>query len=372
MNVVFFTDTYEPQINGVVTSIKNFSSGLKEANHNVYIACPGSPKHEFGRNVYKYPSLGFWGYSGYRIAIPKRLKMKDKIDIVHVHTPATMGLVGMLYSKYHKRPCIGTFHTVIPEYVSCIMKGLERKAKIREITKRILWKYVIWFYNKCDAVIVPSPSIKKMLRRHGLKRDIYVIPTGMETDKRRGNRKELRKKYGFGPEDKIILHVGRLSKEKNIFFILDSIKKIKYDKLIITSDGPVKKALERHAKKNKIPNVIFTGFVPKRHLQDLYSISDVLVFASRSETQALILLEAVFNNLPVVVLSSPVLRDFVIENKIGITSSNRNFGHAVEKVLGNDTLRERFKMNCKPARKKYSIESTTAPLIRLYSKLSHH
>jgi 1,2-diacylglycerol 3-alpha-glucosyltransferase len=350
MKIAFFTDTYEPQINGVVTSINRFVRELRRRGHKVYIFSPSSPGTRHDRFVKTFRSIPFNRYPGYRIGFPLT-GLKEKFDIIHVHTPATIGLCGALLARHYKLPLVGTYHTLLPEYTHYLVKG-----SMEKITKKALWKYTSLFYNKCDCVIAPSDETRKELKKHGIK-NVKVIPTGISLKgkpvKHRG---------------KTILHVGRLCKEKNIQFIMEALKNLLVGdtRLVITSDGPYKDDLMKLAKKLKIENnVVFTGYLSEKELGRLYARSDLFVMASKSETQGIVLTEAMAFSLPVVVLDSPVTGNFVRQNKIGLVAGSKNFASCVKKLL------QGRKKNVKYP-KEYDIKKCTDRLMEIYKMVKNH
>ncbi len=348
MKIAFFTDTYEPQVNGVVTSIKSFAKELRRRGHTVYIFSPSSPGARHDKFVKTFKSIPFSRYPGYRIGVPVA-GLKEKFDVIHVHTPATVGLYGALLARHYKLPLVGTYHTLLPEYTHYLVKG-----GIEKITKKALWKYTSLFYNKCDCVIAPSEETKKELIKHGI-RQVKVIPTGISLKGRPVKHK-----------GRTILHVGRLCKEKNIQFIMKALKNILNGdtKLVITSDGPYKEELMKLAKKLKIEkNVTFTGYLSKKELAKVYARSDLFVMASLSETQGIVLTEAMAFSLPVVVLDSPVTGNFVRQNKIGLVAGRKNFASCVKKLLNCRKKLRKIALN------EYSIKRCTDKLLDIYKRI---
>ena len=364
MRIAFFTDTYEPQKNGVVTSINFFAEALRRRGHRVKIFSPAVPGYHNGK-VRSLRSIEFPRYPGYRIALPflKPSEVK-KFDVVHVHTPATLGVLGIVLAKYYKIPVVGTFHTLLPEFAHYL--ALPHTEKL---TKRALWKYSSIFYSKCDTAIAPTKFISQVLRKHGVKK-VVVVPTGIRMKRHKKHKNYLRKKYGFEKGDKIILHVGRISKEKNIQFIIKSLRRMLRGniKLVIASDGPYRKRLEKISGKNR--NIIFTGFINKRQLNDYYSLADVFVAASKSETQGLTLLEAAAHGLPIVAYDSPVTSEFLKESKSGYIAKS-DFTKKVGIVLNRPDVARKFRNNAMNAVKKYSTETCVNELLGVYKSLIH-
>lgn len=373
MKIAFFTDTYEPQINGVVTAINLFAKHLRKQGHGVHIFYPSADKKPAGGNYHKFVSMGFRNYPGYRIAIPYALmfdkEFKDvKFDVVHVHTPAVIGVAGLLLAKLYHKPVVGSFHTLIPEYSHYFLGSLQNIKPFKRLAKMLLWKYTAMFYNKCDIVVVPSEQMKKTLIRYRIKRDVVVIPTGVEAVRTGKSKAALRKKYGFAAKDRIILHVGRLDREKNIKAVLKALNGIKdrNAKMVITSDGPYRGWLENEAKKMGISNrIIFTGFIGEKTLNDYYNMSDVFVMASKTETQGLVLAEAAAHGLPIVALNSPVIAEFVKKNNAGIVSDEKRFSESIQRAFSS---KNKFARN--NAMKNYNIEKCTKDLIEVYSKIT--
>ena len=189
MRIVFFTDTYKPQINGVVRSIEDTREVLTRNGHEVFIVCPRVKGYRFGKNVFCCRSFEFKPYPEYRAAIPSRRLIKwvkeIKPDIIHVHTPATIGVTGLAISRMLSIPAIATYHTLIDEYFKIYFTSKTNRIKlVRDLlVPKLVKRYTKIFYNKFLAIIVPSSAIKKILKDAGVKRAIFVIPSGVDTKK---------------------------------------------------------------------------------------------------------------------------------------------------------------------------------------------
>lgn len=353
MKIAFFTDTYRPQVNGVVSSLNAFAKELRRKN-TIYVFSPSGMGE---RHCYPSPSVPFPGYSGYRIGLPYNFIGKKFVtpDIVHVHSPFTMGMAGMALAKRKKIPVVGTFHTMFPDYMHYIVPGLLLRGPLHGMAKKLAWAFLRAFYNRCDAVIAPSKDVARILAKHGIK-NARVIPTGMDFTER-AYVKGMKRKLGI--TGKLILHVGRVTKEKRIGFLMNALSRAGAT-LVVASDGPLRKELEKKAEKN----VIFTGYLPDEALRGLYREADAFVMASRSETQGLVLLEAASHGVPCVVLDAPVISDFVRENRIGAVATEKGFANAVKNTLkkGKCTDTRRLK-------RKYDIRKCAAELERVYREL---
>src|SRR3989344_856797 len=367
MRIAFFTDTYKPQINGVVRSIDLFARELRK-RHSVYMLSPSKTGDKFS---YGFSYIEFRNYPGYRIALPHsivydNLFSKVRFDIVHVHSPFTTGLAGIMFARRRKIPVVGTFHTLFPEYLHYLVtsRRLMEVKWIKSYLKKMSWSYLRSFYNKCNAVIAPTREIKRVLEKNR-HQDVHVLPTGIETAAKSYDR-NVKKKFGLAR--KIILHVGRVTEEKNIGQIMSMLTSVlaKGDAaLVVASDGPYRKALEQKALELGIAeNVIFTGYLKEEELQGFYHAADVFVMASETETQGIVLLEAAFAGLPCVVMEAPVVGDFVRENKIGSVATKKTFAPAVAKYLRNRT-----RLSTSAIKKKYDIKTSAEKLESLYAEV---
>ncbi|HLD85468.1 MAG TPA: glycosyltransferase [archaeon] len=376
MKIAMFTDAYRPQINGVVTSIENFSTELRKMGHDVVIFAPKSVQNtKDDLYTYRFSSVPFRAYKEYRIAVPYQIVTDTKIpkdfDIVHVHSPFSLGFLGLRFAKHYGIPSVGSFHTLFPEYPHYAVGRLSRLKEIRHAFRRVTWTYLSRFYNQCSAVISPSETMTKEITLHGIK-NIFTVPNGVKQRKIYGSKKSIRKSYGFANDDKIMLHVGRITKEKNIDFIIktlsESLKNNANYKLIIASDGPYRKSIEELAEKlNLKGNVIFTGYLDDKKLEDYYSLADVFLMASRSETQGLVLVEAAMAMLPSVVLDAPVIGDFVKENGTGIAAKEADFATAVDAMIKQKP--RNIEKKCIAAAKKYEIQRCARQLLKVYESV---
>ncbi|MBI2971372.1 MAG: glycosyltransferase [Candidatus Aenigmarchaeota archaeon] len=349
LKVAFFTDTYTPQINGVVSSIQLFRRHLA-ADVEVF-----SPDRFF--------SVRFPPYPEYKVSFPLSFASTcfRTFSIIHVHTPATAGIAGLIAAKRNRIPVVGSYHTLLPAYVHYVTGN----GMLQSVLRWCVWNYTKWFYNSCDAVIVPSEETRSVLERQGI-RNITVVPTGIEP---RGRIPRARRRFGIHANDKVVLHVGRLSKEKNIELVIDAVRQLRDRriKLIIASDGPYRERLEEHAA--GMENVLFTGYLSQDDLEKLYAAADVFVLASETETQGIVLLEAASFALPVVVLDTPVLASFVRAYGTGIVARRSEFGERIRRAVYDKRLRKRLRRNAARAVRLHSMDRMSRKLLGVYTTL---
>jgi len=360
MKIAYFTDTYEPQINGVVTSIKLSAENLRKSGHEVYIFCPSGSK----KDKYTYPifSKKFKNYPEYRVSLPsfsliKKIK-EIKPNVIHIHTPATIGIAGLIVAKLFNIPIIITYHTLLKDYMSYITSD--------NSGSQFIDMYTSWFFNRSSTIIAPSSPIKKILRKNGIKKPIKVLPTPMDANIVEKKSRKKNKKL-------TILHVGRLCKEKRIEIVLSAFKDIlkKTDsKLIITSSGPDEKRLKNLTKKLNISgNVKFTGYLPIKKLKKLYSTADIFVSASDTETQGLVILEAMSNGCPVIARNALGFKDIIRDGKNGLLFNNKD--ELSEKIIllsKNKKLRNKLIKEGLRTADKFNSENYIKKIEKLYNE----
>lgn len=375
MKIVFFTDTYKPQINGVVRAITDSEEILRKKGHKVYIVCPRVRGYKFPKHVFTCRAFDFKPYPEYKAAIPSRrlIKWIKKIqpDIIHVHTPASIGVSGLAIAKLLSIPTVTTYHTLIDEYfkIYFISQNIRKNIATDLLISKLVKKYTKIFYNKFDSVIVPSTAIKKILLDAGVKVPIYVIPSGVDTIKFSPSRKrkDLR-------EIKI-LWVGRLGKEKSIDVLLRAFKYVSNRfsnvKLILIGEGPDRERLEGIAKDLKI-DAKFFGYVSEENLIKAYREAYLFVSPSTTETQGLSVLEAMSTSCPVIVANSLGLKDFVINGYNGLffrPKDAKDLARKISLLVKNMRLRERLAKNARKFALEFSKEKQIEKLISIYKEV---
>ena len=223
LNIAFYTDAYLPGVDGVVTSILTFKDELEKRGHKVYIFASADSKNKkkYGRkDVFLYTGLKFRPYPQYNVALfpyNSVIKLNElKIDLIHAQTPMVMGFAGLMASKLLNKPLISSFHTLITNKPIVDAYYPKNKHLKRFATSSVL-RYTKFFYNRCDRVIAPSEAINKMLRRYGISK-VETIPNAIDLSRFNAHVSGagMRKSLGIKPRQKMILYLGRLSREKKI------------------------------------------------------------------------------------------------------------------------------------------------------------
>ena len=366
MKICFFTDTYEPQINGVVTSINSFAKELRNLGHEVHIFCPTSENLKETKFVHTTSSVKFYPYPEYRVGLPRGkfygIIKKFQPDIIHVHSPGSIGLNGAALAKNFKIPLFATYHTMLTEFLQ-YMPGSFISKNLSEKTINV---YTKWFFNLADKVFAPGTAAKDYLRKIGVRAPIEILQTGVKL-------KKFLKIKKLSPPT--ILHVGRLSSEKNVDLILRVFAKIKGKtnaKLVITSDGPARQELEKLAHDLGISGYVnFSGYISEKEKENLYRKSEIFVMASAADTQGLTALESMSFGLPVVVAKAGGLMDLVSHGKNGLffkPNSEKDLAEKISKVLGSKSLQKKLSAGGLKTAKELSIENCCRKLEGFYEK----
>ena len=330
MNIILFTDTYEPEINGVSTSVTILSKVLKEKGHNLYVVTtnPFSKKVTFKNNILRIPGMRLkWLYNYILAPIYNRKAMKIlkniDADIIHVHTDFSIAQLAYIYKEHSKAALVYTYHTMYEDYTYYITKGY-----VDRTSKWIIRQYSLAVSDKTNVVITPSHKSFNYLRKIGVSKYIGVIPTGIDTTRfinyklNPDDKLSFMKEHSIPENSKIILFLGRMAKEKNIEELLENFKGVmaKRDDVyfVLVGDGPNRKFLEEYADKLNITSKTkFIGAVPYEKIDFYYSLADVFVNASVSETQGLTYLEAMSCKKIILAKYDSNLAELIVEGQNG-------------------------------------------------------
>jgi glycosyltransferase involved in cell wall biosynthesis len=377
VNIAVFTDTYRPQINGVVTSIDSFRKELERQGHRVVIFCPSYSGREVKeKNVYRFFSIAYRSemMREQRIVFPLSRALFlfpfFDFDIVHFHVTHYLGAYGLIFAWLKRIPAVHTCHTLFVKYTHYVKlrKSLTVKA-VKLLTRR--------FSNHGVRVIAPSPEMKAELSTYGIKVPIDVIPTGIDNSSGRPlpDKKALSRLYRFPLDKKLLIFVGRFAKEKNITFLFDVLEDLIREQniyhLILVGSGPQRPDLETEVSERGISSVTtITGYIPRETVLDLLTVSDLLVFPSETETQGLVLLESMSVGTPVVAVDAMGAGDVLRDGRggIAVVPGKKDFLHAVKSLLFDEELYARKKRECFAKAAEWSAEIMTEKLVCFYEK----
>ncbi len=383
MKIAIFTDVFPPSINGVSSSILLLSKELVRRGHFVRVFTPKIRKGQLtkaqleGVNVSYSSSIPSLFYPDVKLAIPVYPKtvyqlMKDKIDIVHFHTPLPIGADGILAAKLLGLPIVGTFHTYFmePEYLKVM--GLDRAGKgMTNLLVKLGWKYSNLYYNAANLVTSPSIYTQKMLIKNNIKTKSIVIPNGISVPI------STPKDLAQHERGKTCLYVGRISKEKNITILVEAFdlvhKKIPAAKLTIVGNGPDLKKITKLVEKKNLQNIItLTGKIPYEKLLEspLYRESTLFVTASTSENQPMSLLEAMSFGLPIVAVGKRGIPELINNN--GLLCKNgtpKELATHMITILENPKKAQAMSQAALRNAKKFTISHVATQFEKIYQDL---
>lgn len=377
MRILMISDVYFPRVNGVSTSILTFQQELADQGHDVHIIAPQYPAgHPDMPHITRIES-------GYVMMDPEdRLMKKDKIysllprfreqnfDIVHIQTPFLAHYAGIKLARELNIPTIETYHTFFEEYLYHYVPLLPKF-----ITRRITRSFSRSQCNAVDSVIVPSLAMSNVLQQYGCTTPIHIAPTGIQMSKfESGDGARFRAKHGIPADRHLLLHVGRVAHEKNIGFLLNMLNQLRIAHpnvlLLICGEGPAKNDLEVQVKRMGLSaNVMFVGYLDREtELLDCYRSADVFVFASRTETQGLVLLEAMALGVPVVSTAVMGTIDIVTPERGALKAMEDvdDFSSKVSRLLNDKALREKTGAEGREYADTWSAPATARRVVDIY------
>jgi glycosyltransferase involved in cell wall biosynthesis len=345
-----FSDCYHPVINGVVTSIDVLRSNLMKAGHEIELFVPDKPGFsDHDLSIHRFFSLTAPFHKESRFTLPhpwghiKRLQDWAP-DVLHIHTPFNLGLVGLYVSEKLGLPYVFTHHTLWEEYVHYVPL----------VSRRLLRKTAIavcrQFCNGASTVVAPSDEVKSRLLTQRVRQPIEVIPTGIDVECfAEGDGAAIRTRYGLLPEHRVAIYVGRMGKEKSLDFLLNAFAQVSREvpeaRLLMVGGGPEKTVLEEQTRSLGLQDrVTFTGYVPRTDLASYFRAARVFLFSSVTETQGLVSLEAQASSCPVVAVRASGSNEAVADQETGflVPQNEADFAAHTIRLLCDDALQARM------------------------------
>ncbi len=376
------SDVSFPRVNGVSTSIDTFRRSLAELGHPSTLIAPayaaGGGEHETGvirvrsRGVPRDPEDRLMSRSAALALLP--MLAEQRFDVVHIHTPFVAHYVGVAMAARLNLPVIETYHTFFEEYLHHYVPFLPRA-----LTRLLARRLSVGQCAAVDALVVPSRQMLAMLRGYGVTARAEVLPTGIDPERfRGGDGSRFRAEHGIDPARPVLVHISRVAHEKNIDFILEAVALVRREVvdvlLVIAGEGP---ALE-HVKARALAlglaaNVLFVGYLARAGaLLDCYRAGNAFVFASRTETQGLVLLEALALGVPVVSTAVMGTADVLKGARGALIAPDEPAGFAarVVEVLQNPGLRAELARAAPGDVEAWTAGAMAARLLALYRSLA--
>lgn len=431
MRIALFTDTYLPEVNGAVTSIDAHTRLLGARGHEILIICPRYRKpilHVVPHvTIQRYRSFSFLSNKETRIALPTMASVANKLrkfrpDLVHVHTPLSIGVIGLATARMMRLPVIETYHTYIPDFMQYLepqrllrlddlqdrvlnsiifermfssgmfhgLAALEQKGrravediaevaraalgeaaveKPDDLTTRFAWQFTRTIYNRADLVITPSATLQRELVANGVTVPVEHLSNGIDLS-------IVRPKDSHAATGRL-LHAGRLGHEKNVDVVLKAfailLERHPGYTLDIVGDGPAREGLARMVERLGVADSVrMPGFMDRHALGRIYCDYDAFVTASTIETQGIVLLEAMAAGLPIAGVRALAIPELVIDGRDGLLvepGDERALAEAMDRLVCDEALRARLGSAGHADVKPHALESVVTQLEGLYRRV---
>jgi len=372
LRVAFFTEVYHPIVNGIVAAVDGLAEAMRARGHSVAMFTPRFPATTAGeeRQIYRIPSLPLPMPTEYRLTLPvvarrNRLGVLSRCNLIHTHSPFITGWMGAHYARRFGVPLVFTYHTRLDRYA--------HYAPIDpDVARRLASMLTRTYANAADAVTVPTRDIERQLRDVGVRTRIEVIPSGIALAAFSRARATPRGRARLGgPGGLRLLTVSRLAQEKNPARLLEMLARLPAQTtLTFAGDGPERERLEATARGAGLANrVTFLGEVPREELPELYASADCFVFASTSETQGLVLVEAMAAGVPIVAVDAPQTREVTAGAARLCPDDADGLARAVAAVVGEEGVADRLREAGSGAAEAYDLPRIAERVERLYREI---
>lgn len=381
MNICMFTNTYLPHVGGVARSVANFTQDLRQMGHHVLVVAPTFPESDPGEDaeaVLRVPAIQSFNGSDFSIRIPLPFIINEKIDafkpdIIHSHHPFLLGDSALRTAYRRNLPLVFTHHTLYEEYTHYVSNS-------STAMKRFAIKLSTLYANLCYQVVAPSDSIAGLIAERGVQRPIEIIPTGIDFEFfSGGDGRRFRSHFGIPEDARVIGHLGRLATEKNLVYLAEAVayamKKDEQAWFLVVGSGPAEADIKRILNQAGIDDrLVMAGKQIGENLRDVYQAMDLFVFASKSETQGVVLAEAMAAETPIIALDAPGAREVVEDGKNGRllpgAADTRAFADAIISYFSDDGRAGEWRRAATEKAKAFSRENSAQKMVQLYNRIS--
>lgn len=322
MNIIMVTNTFTPHVGGVARSVTAFTNEYRRLGHRVLVIAPqfeGTPEHE--ENVIRVPAIQNFNGSDFSMRLPVPALFTKALDefqpeIVHSHHPFLLGGTALRLGASWDVPVVFTHHTMYEQYTHYVPGD---SPALRRFAVELATGYA----NLCDQVVAPSQSIAAILKQRGVEAPVEVIPTGVDTARfAEGDGGRFRRAAGIPDDAFVVGHLGRLAEEKNLSFLSRAaclyLQENPGARFLVAGSGPyaedIRKTFTREGLADRLH---MAGVLEGQKLVDCYAAMDVFAFASLSETQGMVLTEAMAAGVPVVAVDANGVREVVVDRENG-------------------------------------------------------
>lgn len=381
MNILMLTNTYTPFLGGVPRSVQTFTDEYRRRGNRTIVVAPEFPDApEDEEDVIRVPALKEFNSTSFSVRLPipglVSAKLKDFTpDIVHSHHPFLMGDTALRIASDFNLPLIFTHHTLYEEYTHYL--PIEN-----ENVKHYVVELATEYANLCEHIFAPSRSVSRLIHERGVERPISVVPTGIDVEAFASGDGERFRKVNEIPQDAFVVgHLGRLAEEKNLPFLATSVARFLEDHpkafFLIIGHGPSEEEIKRQcASSGAQDRMMICGRVEGQDLYDAYNAMDLFAFASHTETQGLVVLEAMAAGNPVVAVDASGVRDVLedgVQGRLLPEDDEKLFAAALSELaeLSPDEFK-RYSENALARAKEYSTARCASRALTVYELAIEH
>ncbi len=381
MKICMMTNTYLPHVGGVARSVSTFAEEFIRQGHEVLVVAPtfaGKPlpaKQE--AIVERVPAIEQFNGSEFSVRLPLAAALSERLDafaaeIMHAHHPFLLGDTALRIATNKNIPIVFTHHTRYEDYTHYMPLASQALTQVAK-------ELPTHFANLCDGIIAPSESIARTIRRRGVTTPMTVIPTGIDVAAfAAAEGAGFRQKLGIPADALVVGHVGRLAREKNLGFLAEAValflQQEKTARFLLVGDGPAREELQAIFEAHGVADrLVLAGKRTGRVLREAYRAMDVFAFTSKSETQGMVVAEAMAAALPVVALNASGVREVVRDEQNGFllpaNATAPEFAQALAKLAGNRELQRTLSRNAQATAGGFSREQCAARVLAFYEEI---
>lgn len=376
MNILMMTNTYKPILGGLEKSVENFSNEFRKRGNRVIIVAPDYEGAAEEEDVIRIPAITNFKGTDFSIQLPIPGILSERLgdfrpDIVHSHHPYFVGDAALRMAYRHNVPLVFTHHTLYEQNTHYLGEG--------EGWKRFVIELATCYANLADCVFAPSESVEELIRSRGVTVPVEVVPTGIKTERfAKGDGAAFRERQGIPKDAWVVGHIGRLAKEKNLEFVAQAItlflKSSPDAHLLIAGTGPLEEGLLDIFTKEKVAGrVHMAGKLTGSALIDAYHAMDVFAFASQSETQGLVLAEAMAAGVPIVAVDAPGVREVVQDGVNGRLLPAESLGDFFLALQQTSKLPKaafaKMREACRETAEEFAMQKSVLHALAVYVKL---
>ncbi|MDY6824960.1 MAG: glycosyltransferase [Thermodesulfobacteriota bacterium] len=383
MRICMFTNTYLPHVGGVARSVSILTRDLQKLGHRVLVIAPefqDNNHRDADDHVIRLPAIQNFNGSDFSVSVPMPFILKEAVsefqpDIIHSHHPFLLGDSALRAARNYQLPMVFTHHTLYEQYTHYVPFD-------SDVMKRFVIKLTTQYANMCNRIIAPSQSIAELIISRGVRRPIEPIPTGVDTAFfKEGNGQGFRETLGIPRDAFVIGHLGRLAPEKNLSYLAQAVAGCLTQHpqafFLVVGDGPSKKEMQQiFDTENVGSRAIFAGKKAGNDLRNAYKAMDLFVFSSKSETQGMVLAEAMASGLPVVALDASGAREVVKDGKNGrLLPGDANietFTTAVSDIMTEPQTMNTYADNASRTAEDFARDICAERVVNLYKSAMAH